>query len=169
MAESKLPLKKEAYCINLAGKFCIFLLCDWIWKKIFWYFQIWNIFLYWFINLARYLSNNEGDIIIFLIPDKYGQGRSEKNVIPPSSWFNPRIPLLELSSIIVLLFGTASMCSALLFGTASMCSALIYENHPNFEKNIHCQTLLIFVCFCVTMTYKEKMFTIKLEDVRKVP
>ena len=75
----------------------IFLLCDRIWKKIFWYFQIWNFFLYWFIKLARYLSNNDISYHYFLNPWQGGGGRSEKHFIPPS-WLNLRIPMLESSS-----------------------------------------------------------------------
>ena len=51
-----------------------------------------------------------------------------------------------------------------------MCSALIYENHPNFEKILSkFKPFLLIVCFCFTMIYKEKMFTIKIEDGRTVP
>ena len=45
-----------------------------------------------------------------------------------------------------------------------------YENHPSFEKILSkLKPLLLFVCFCFTMIYKEKMFTVKIEDGREAP
>ena len=53
-------------------------------------------------------------------------GGVNKYVTP--SLLNPRIVPCWRCLLIVLHFGTASMCSA-----------LIYENHQNFETNIYCQ------------------------------
>ena len=142
---SKLLLTKGSILHKSCREVLYFLLCDWIFKikYLFSNLKFFSLLVY---QPSSISEKQWGRYHCFLNPWQGGGGVSEKKVIPPTpSWLNHRIPLLESSS----------NCFA--FWTASMCSSLIYEYHPNVEKNIFLsklKPLLLFVCFCFTMTWE---------------